>query len=58
MYNLGPDNDNREDLDDDEKNFEQPREITSGSRFQLKYDFNRYRAGKTYQSKLESVQNI
>ena len=38
--------------DDEEINFEQPREFTSGSsRFDLKYDFSRYRAGKEYESK-------
>ena len=40
--------------DDEEINFEQPREFTSGSsRFDLKYDFSRYRAGKEYESKFQ-----
>jgi len=37
---------------DEELNFEQPKELTSGSRFDLKYDFSRYRAGKEYEIQL------
>ena len=43
----------RNENNDEELNFEQPKELTSGSRFDLKYDFSRYRAGKEYESKLK-----
>ena len=51
-YNLGPEMDRNEN-NDEELNFEQPKELTSGSRFDLKYDIFKYRAGKEYESKFK-----